>query len=90
MLKDITNKEEKVEEILEILNNNEYTKMHSRHIDNEKAQSIGLNITNLEDDNELQDAVLSIHHCYMHTFSNSSAVKIIESSTGAATVRIGK
>lgn len=80
----------RVEKILEFLNNNEYTKIHSRHIDNEKAREIGLKITNLEKDDELQDAVLSIHHCYMHTFSNSNAVKIIESNTGAATVRLGK
>lgn len=90
MFSNITNKEAKVDKILGFLNNNEYTKIHSRHIDNEKAKEIGLKITNLEKDDKLQDAVLSIHHCYMHTFSNSSAVKIIESNTGAATVRIGK
>ena len=90
MFSNITNKEARVDKILEFLNNNEYTKIHSRHIDNEKAKEIGLKITNLEKDDKLQDAVLSIHHCYMHTFSNSNAVKIIESNTEAATVRIGK
>lgn len=90
MFKDEPNKETKVDTILNFLNNNEYTKIHSRHIDNEKAKSIGLKIVNLEDDEKLQDAVLSIHHCYMHTFSNSNAVKIIESNTGATMVRIGK
>ena len=90
MFSNITNKEARVDKILEFLNNNEYTKIHSRHIVNEKAKSIGLKIINLESNDKLQDAVLSIHHCYMHTFSNSNAVKIIESSIGAATVRIGK
>lgn len=90
MFKEESDKQKIVNKILEFLNNNEYTKIHSRHIDNEKAKSIGLKITNLEDDEKLQDAVLSIHHCYMHTFSNSNAVKIIESNTGATTVRIGK
>ena len=90
MFKDEPNKETMVDTILDFLNNNEYTKIHSRHIDNEKAKSIGLKIVNLEDDEKLQDAVLSIHHCYMHTFSNSNAVKIIESNTGATMVRIGK
>lgn len=90
MFKDEVNKEQKVDSILNFLNNNEYTKIHSRHIDNEKAKSISLKIKDLEDDAELQDAVLSIHHCYMHTFANSPAVKIIESSTGATIVRIGK
>lgn len=90
MFENKQDKEKIVNNILKFLNNNEYTKIHSRHIDNEKAKTIGLNINDLEDDEELQDAVLSIHHCYMHTFSNSNAVKIIESSTGAATVRIEK
>ena len=90
MFRKTVNKKQRVAEILEFLNNNEYTKIHSRHIDNEKAKEIGLKIVNLEKNDKLQDAVLSIHHCYMHTFSNSNAVKIIESNTGAATVRIGK
>lgn len=90
MFKNEQDKETKVNTILNFLNNNEYTKIHSRHIDNEKAKSIGLKIVDLEEDEKLQDAVLSIHHCYMHTFSNSNAVKIIESNTGATTVRIGK
>lgn len=90
MFKNEQDKETKVNTILNFLNNNEYTKIHSRHIDNEKAKLIGLKIVDLEEDEKLQDAVLSIHHCYMHTFSNSNAVKIIESNTGATTVRIGK
>lgn len=84
------NKETIINGILNVLNNNEYTKIHARHIDKDKAREIGLKIVNLEDDEKIQDAVLSIHHCYMHTFSNSNAVKIIESSTGAAMVRMGK
>lgn len=90
MFKNEQDKETKVNTILNFLNNNEYTKIHSRHIDNEKAKSIGLKIVDLEEDEKLHYAVLSIHHCYMHTFSNSNAVKIIESNTGATTVRIGK
>lgn len=35
-------------------------------------------IIDLESDDSLQDAVLSIHHCYMHTFANFKSVKIIE------------
>lgn len=37
-------------------------------------------ITMLEDDNDLQDFVLTIHHAYMHTLSMSSSAKIIEKS----------
>jgi hypothetical protein len=36
----------------------------------------------------LQDAVLTVHHCYMHTFSNSQAIKIIENDQGNALINI--
>lgn len=73
-----TEKKKKIKTIMEYLNNNQYTKIHSRHIGIDKAKEIGLNVVELENDDNLQDAVLSIHHCYMHTFQNTNAVKIIE------------
>jgi len=90
MLDGEENKEKKISEIIKYLNNNEKTKIHSRHINITKAKEIGLKITDLENDDEFQDAVLSIHHCYMHTFSNSSAVKIIENHNGVATISIAR
>ena len=33
-------------------------------------------------DDVYQDLVLTIHHCFMHTFSQSSALKIIENQKG--------
>jgi len=47
---------------------------------------LGLNITALEDDKHLQDAVLTTHHMFMHTFSNTAAIKIVENHTGTAYV----
>lgn len=35
---------------------------------------------------DLQDCVLTIHHSYMHTFSNSNAVKIVETHKGSAMI----
>ena len=83
-------KEKKIENIITYLNNNEMTKIHSRHINTKKAKEIGLKVVDLEEDDNFQDAVLSIHHCYMHTFSNSKAVKIIENHNGIATIAITK
>ena len=51
-------------------------------------QNLGLKATPLEDDDDLQDAVLSVHHCYALTLSNTGAVKIIENHLGKAYVRI--
>lgn len=88
MFKGDTNKKETIGNIIKYLNNNEKTKIHSRHINITKAKEIGLKITDLESDDKFQDAVLSIHHCYMHTFSNSKAVKIIENHNNVATIAI--
>lgn len=56
------------------------------HIMSPKAREIGLSIVQLEDDQKLQDLVLTVHHAYMHTFSMAPTVKIIENHLGAATV----
>jgi hypothetical protein len=36
---------------------------------------------------ELQDLVLTVHHCYMLTLSNTLALKLIENHLGRATVK---
>lgn len=60
---------------------------HGRPIHREAACKMGLNITNLEDSQELQDRVLSVFHAYMHTFGGTPAVKIIENHRGQAFVK---
>lgn len=90
MFENDTEKDQKINKIMNYLNNNEHTKMHSRHIGIDKAKEIGLNIKALESDNKLQDAVLSVHHCYMHTFQNTNAVKILENQNGVSFIMIGE
>jgi len=45
-------------------------------------------VVRLEDDHDLQDAVLSVHHATMHTFSGTPATKIIENQHGRAWVKM--
>ena len=55
---------------------------------------MGINVISLEglydkpidDCKDLQDCVLTIHHAYMHTFSISSAAKIVENHIGNAMI----
>ena len=61
-------------------------KSHARHISIEKCKEIGVPIIDLEADNDLQDLVLTIHHAFMHTFTHSSACKIVENHKGIAYV----
>ena len=48
---------------------------------------MGLRVKMLEEDNQLQDLVVTIHHCYMQTLMNSLAFKIIENHLGTAFVK---
>lgn len=54
--------------------------MHARHLSYETVRDLGMRVAALEDDQELQDLVLSLHHAYMCTFSMTRAIKIIEGS----------
>jgi hypothetical protein len=87
MLHNDKNAQEAAKNIVSELSDRKNLRNHSRHISAEKCKSVGLKVENLEDDNELQDLVLTIHHCFMHTFSQSSAIKIIENHLGVATVQ---
>jgi hypothetical protein len=60
---------------------------HDRHIPIEECRRIGLRVRPLEQDPQMQDRVLSVHHCYMHALANTPATKIIENHLGAAYVK---
>lgn len=77
---------EKADCIVKALNNHHDTKSHARHIHIDEAKQMGLKIIDLESDSVLQDLVLTVHHAYMHTLSNSPAIKIIENHNGQAIV----
>lgn len=62
-------------------------KAHNRHIHIKDCIDLGLKIERLEDDKELQDLVLTVHHCFMHTLSNTNSIKIVENHDGAALIR---
>lgn len=74
--------DKKAAKVLEKLGSHKNTKTHNRHISATEAKRIGLKITSLEKNQNLQDAVLGLHHCYMMTFSRAKVIKIFESSHG--------
>ena len=57
-------------------------KSHDRHIDPYACRDIGLKVNLLEDEPNLQDAVLSLHHACIHTLSRARVLKLIENHTG--------
>lgn len=76
--KDITTK------VIEHFSSHDNSKTHARHISINTCKDLGLKIFELESDDKLQDLVLTTHHAFMHTFSNSGALKIIENQNGVA------
>lgn len=60
--------------------NNSYS--HSRHISKDDCRKAGLNITDLEKDQDLQENVLSLHHCYMILIDMINVSKIVENQDG--------
>jgi hypothetical protein len=62
-------------------------KSHNRFINREKVRELGLAIEDLELDQQLQDAVLSVFHAASHTFNGSPTVKIIENHLGKAFIK---
>lgn len=66
-------------------NNNSFS--HARHISREACKNAGLNIVDLEDNQDLQDAVLSLHHTYMILFDKFNISKVVENQDGGCYVQ---
>lgn len=67
--------------VVKRLNEHDKSKEHGRHFDAEYCKKIGLNVVDLENDQTLQNDVLSVHHAFMITFANfAPVVKIIQYS----------
>jgi ClpP class serine protease len=60
---------------------------HARHIHFDELVAMGLKVRLIEEDQALQDVVLTVHHCFMHTLMNTPAYKIIENHKGSAFVK---
>jgi len=87
MLKRKRNKAAIIRTIIDELTSHAVTLSHSRHLSAQKCKELGLVVDALEDDQELQDAVLSVHHIFMHTLSSTPAFKIIENHLGIAYIQ---
>lgn len=78
---------EKAHHIVECLSSREGNREHARHIHAERCKEIGLNVKALEDDQELQELVLTVHHACTASMSQMNWSKLIENQIGAVFVR---
>lgn len=79
-------RDELTDKVLSYLGSHDETLSHSRHIHMEECEKLGLVIEKLEDDQELQDLVLTVHHAYMHTINMARVLKIVENHIGRAMI----
>ncbi len=61
--------EKKSKEIADWFADYESFRSHGRRGGRDQARKIGVQVADLENDHKFQDAVLSVHHVTIHTFS---------------------
>ena len=60
---------------------------HGRRVGRDEARRQNIKVVDLEADDGLQDAILSVHHAFNHTFGGTPAYKIIENHHGRAFIK---
>lgn len=84
MFQGMPDNEQKAEVVARLLGSHVKHKTHSRHISPNECKEIGLNISMMENDQKLQDAILSVHHAFIISLSEQNApIKIVENQKGA-------
>ena len=87
MFRDRKDAKSKARSVVRKLHDHVANKSHDRHIHLGDCRRIGLEVQAIEEmEDDFQDVVLTIHHAYMHTFAQSTAIKIIENHNGIAMV----
>ncbi len=81
---------DKAEKVVKVIGDHDLTKSHNRHLSYATCEEMGLEMSPLEADQNLQDAVLSVHHACIHTLSSTPAVKIIENHEGTAYIKLAQ
>ena len=70
-------------EVAKALNDHGTHKEHGRFLARDTVRAMGLIVDDLEEDQEFQDAALTVFHAFSHTFTHAPHVqKIVESNTG--------
>lgn len=87
MLSNTDDADETTRRVVEELADHSVTKSHARHLSAEHCKSIGLKVVALEEDDALQEAVLSLHYSCIHSLGSTTAFKLIENHNGVAFIQ---
>lgn len=80
------NDKQRAKKILKEFSDHKTTMSHARHISKERCKAAGLSIIDMEENQNIQEMVLTTHHAFIHTFGHSAAIKIVENHLGVAYV----
>ncbi len=78
---------DKAKQVAKYFNDTKEHKSHGRRIDRDEARGVGVFVENMEDDQGLQDIVLTAYHLMTIMFEQSTSTKIIWSNHGQQWVR---
>jgi hypothetical protein len=81
--------EKKAQETADFFGSNSVHRSHGIGIDREMARQYNVNVSNLEEDPQLQDLILSVHHAALITMQGP-AVKLIENQLGRRYFRLAQ
>ncbi len=81
-LADEADARERAKKIVDDLLDHSKSLSHGRMLSRRKFEACGLKITHFEDDQDLQEAILSVFHAGRITFEQSTTFKIIENHVG--------
>ncbi|NBC24256.1 MAG: S49 family peptidase [Bacteroidetes bacterium] len=82
--------DQKANAIITELGSHAMTLSHDRHLAPDQLKGLGLNIADLESDQDLQDKVLSLHHSCIITLTQTPAYKLIENQDSKAFIQLIK
>ena len=87
MFKDRPDRRKQAKSVADWLADHKNFKSHNRHLSRSDLIAQRLVIDELENDQQLQDYSLSVFHATTHTFTGTTAVKIVENHTGRAFIK---
>lgn len=76
-----------LQKVKDVFLNNNNSFSHSRHISKDQCKTVGLKIVDLESNQDLQEAVLSLHHAYMILMDKFNISKVVENHIGGCYVQ---
>lgn len=71
-----------LKKVTALLGEQKTSKNHKRHVTREQLSEVGIKIREIESDQKLQDALLTLHHFFCICFDQTPVTKIICNQTG--------